>query len=51
MTRIVDDYRRYGATWALLFGKYAGQFWIESHVRGREEAGVVVKEYDVAAGG
>jgi hypothetical protein len=29
----------------LLFGKYAGRFWIPDHVRGRAEAGAVVKNY------
>jgi hypothetical protein len=31
-----------------LFGKYRGRFWIPQHVRGSIEAGVVVKDYDVA---
>jgi hypothetical protein len=30
-----------------LFGKYAGRFWIPSHVRGSAEAGKVVKDYRV----
>jgi hypothetical protein len=28
-----------------LFGKYAGRFWVPDHVRGRAEAGEVVKNY------
>lgn len=30
-----------------LFGKYAGKFWIPSHVRGSLEHGAVVKDYNV----
>lgn len=32
-----------------LFGKYAGQFWIPSHVRGSAESGKVIKDYAVKA--
>lgn len=32
-----------------LFGKYSGQFWIPSHVRGSAESGKVVKDYSVKA--
>jgi hypothetical protein len=32
-----------------LFGKYAGTFWRPDHVRGRAEAGAVVKDYAVKA--
>lgn len=31
-----------------LFGKYAGQFWKPSHVRGSIEQGAVVKDYQVS---
>lgn len=30
-----------------LFGKYAGRFWIQAHVRGTAEAGKVIKDYKV----
>lgn len=30
-----------------LFGKYVGTFWKADHVRGKAEAGVVVKDYNV----
>lgn len=29
----------------LLFGKYAGKFWIESHLRGSERIGIINKDY------
>lgn len=29
----------------LLFGKYEGKFWIESHMRGSKNNGIVVKDY------
>lgn len=32
-----------------LFGKYAGRFWIPSHVRGTTESGQVVKDYRIKA--
>lgn len=32
-----------------LFGKLKGLYWINSHVRGSEEHGVVEKDYAVAA--
>lgn len=32
-----------------LFGKYSGQFWIPSHVRGTTEVGAIVKDYSVKA--
>ena len=30
-----------------LFGKYAGRFWVPSHVRGSADAGVAMKDYRV----
>jgi hypothetical protein len=30
-----------------LFGKYRGRFWIPQHLRGSQEAGLVVKDYTV----
>lgn len=32
-----------------LFGKYAGRFWIPSHVRGTTESGQVIKDYRIKA--
>lgn len=34
---------------APLFGKYTGTFWRPAHVRGDEEQGIVIKDYDVQA--
>jgi hypothetical protein len=34
-----------------LFGRYSGQFWVPSHVRGSAEVGTVVKDYAVKAPG
>lgn len=33
----------------LLFGKYERKIWIPAHVRGNEELGIVVKDYEVVA--
>lgn len=33
-----------------LFGKYSGLFWVESHVRGRENVGFVDKDYHIDLG-
>lgn len=30
-----------------LFGKYAGQFWIPQHVKGKADKGVVLKDYKI----
>lgn len=32
-----------------MFGKHPGTFWVPAHVRGRAEAGIVVKDYSVKA--
>ena len=41
-------YSTYGAEGrGLLFGKYAGRFWIPPHVRGSREAGEVTQSYQV----
>lgn len=34
----------------LLFGKYTRKIWIPAHVRGNEELGIVVKDYEVVNG-
>lgn len=31
----------------LLFGKYAGKFWVDAHMRGSKNVGVVTKDYDL----
>jgi hypothetical protein len=43
------SYHRYGPEYGrgLLFGKYAGRFWVPPHVRGSREAGEVVQTYIV----
>lgn len=33
-----------------LFGKYAGRFWVPTHVRGSAEVGLIGKDYEVAPG-
>lgn len=44
-------YAKYGPEYGrgLLFGKYAGRFWVETHARGNEKNGVVDKDYAVKA--
>ena len=38
-----------GSSKGLLFGKYAGRFWVSQHTRGTTEAGVVQHDYEVKA--
>jgi hypothetical protein len=44
-------FREYGPEFGkgLLFGKYAGRFWVAAHTSGSPESGVVVKDYEVEA--
>jgi hypothetical protein len=46
-------FREYGPDYdkGLLFGKYAGRFWVASHFKGDLAAGVVAKDYEVLAPG
>lgn len=43
-------FSNYGNGNGLLFGKYAGRFWFESHVRGNKDDGIVIKDYLVKPG-
>lgn len=49
LTHVRGHFSRYGPQWdpprKLLFGKYAGQFWIPQHARGSEENGEVRNTY------
>ena len=43
---VIGHYATYGTEGrGLLFGKYAGRFWIPPHVRGSKEAGEVQQKY------
>jgi hypothetical protein len=48
LTSVVGHFARYGVDGrGLLFGKYAGRFWIPQHARGKKELGVNVNDYDL----
>ena len=44
-------FREYGPEFGkgLLFGKYAGRYWVAAHTSGSLETGIVTKDYDVEA--
>lgn len=51
LSTVNGHFAKYGPEWGrgLLFGKYAGRFWIPQHARGSREHGVNVNDYNLEA--
>jgi hypothetical protein len=47
--RVKNQYHRYGPEYGkgLLFGKYAGKFYVPAHTRGSKKNGIVISDYRI----